>query len=248
MAQIEQDCRYRPIRLKGESHGLCEHCGVKQYAVCGALQPACADRLKTLISHVHLTPKQVLFIEGDPAAHHFTIVDGVVSISKSMADGRRQIVGFMFPGDFLGVTEEEHGYSCTAQAVTPVELCRFPRSSFEALAREFPEIEHRLLHAVSTELVEAQEHMLILGRQTAEERLCSFLLHLGKRAPHRGEPGNPIHLPMPRADIGDYLGLSLETVSRTFTLLRDQGLIKLTDAHTVELLDQDELLQIAEGA
>ncbi|MGI9419251.1 MAG: helix-turn-helix domain-containing protein, partial [Geminicoccaceae bacterium] len=119
--------------------------------------------------------------------------------------------------------------------------------SFEALATEFPEIEHRLLHAVSTELIEAQEHMLILGRQTAEERLCSFLLHLSKRAPHRGDSLNPVHLPMPRADIGDYLGLSLETVSRTFTILRDQGLIKLTDAHTVELLNHEELLQIAEG-
>ena len=178
--------------------------------------------MKSLISHVHLTSKQVLFIKGEPAAHHFTIVDGVVSIAKSMAEGRRQIVGFMFPGDFLGVAEEEHGYSCKALAVTVVEHCRFPRSSFEELAEEFPEIQHRLLHGVSTELIEAQEHKLILGRQTAEERLCSFLLHLGKRAPQRGLSDNPVHLPMPRADIGDYLGLSLEAVSRTFTMLHDQ--------------------------
>ena len=247
MEKSRQPCRYRPIRLKGASHDLCEHCGVKEYAVCGALDPQCAARMRSLVTRIHLTPKQVLFIEGDLAAHHFTIVDGVVSISKSMADGRRQIVGFMFPGDFLGVADED-SFSCTAQAVTPVELCRFPRPSFEALAEEYPEIEHRLLHAVSTELIEAQEHMLILGRQTAEERLCSFLLHLSKRAPHRGEKYNPVHLSMPRADIGDYLGLSLETVSRTFTVLRDQGLIKLGDAHTVELLDRDELRQIAEGA
>ena len=247
MVRIEPDCRFRPIRLKGASHGLCEHCGVKQFAICGALEPRCAARLESLISRVHLTPKQILFIEDEPAAHHFTIVNGVVSISKSMADGRRQIVGFMFPGDFLGVAEEG-SYSCTAQAVTPVELCRFPRPSFEALAEECPEIEHRLLQAVSTELVEAQEHMLILGRQTAEERLCSFLLHLCKRAPHRGESDNPLHLLISRADIGDYLGLSLETVSRTFTVLRDQGLIRLVDAHTVELLDRDEIRQIAEGA
>ncbi len=246
MTEDEDACRYRPLRLKGASHGLCEHCGVKQFAVCGALEPHCAARLRSLISSIHLTPKQVLFIEADPAAHHFTIVDGVISISKSLADGRRQIVGFMFPGDFLGVADEE-SYSCTAQAVTPVELCRFPQSSFNAVAQEFPEIEHRLLHAVSTELIEAQEHMLILGRQSAEERLCSFLIHLGKRAPHRGEQSNPVHLPMSRGDIGDYLGLSLETVSRTFTVLRDHGLIKLTDAHTVEILDRDQLLQMAEG-
>ena len=241
------DCRFRPIRLKGASHGLCEHCGVKDFAVCGTLEPRCAARLRSLIARIHLIPKQVLFIEGDPAVHYFTLVDGVASISKSLADGRRQIIGFMYPGDFIGVSEET-GYSCTAQAVTPAELCRFARPAFEALAEECPEIEHRLLHAVSTELIEAQEHMLILGRQTAEERLCSFLLHLSKRAPRRGESDNPVLLPMSRGDIGDYLGLSLETVSRTFTVLRDQGLIALVDAHTVELKGRDEIAQMAEGA
>ncbi|MGI9509347.1 MAG: Crp/Fnr family transcriptional regulator, partial [Geminicoccaceae bacterium] len=237
MTHTEPACRYRPIRLKGGTHGLCEHCGVRQYAVCGALDPRCAARLESLISTLHLTSKQILFIEGEPSTHRYTIVKGVVSIAKSMADGRRQIVGFLFPGDFVGMGDSV-GYSCTAQAVTQVELCRFSRSSFEALTEDFPEIEHRLLHAVSTELIEAQEHMLILGRKTAEERLCSFLRHLSARAIQRGEPDNPVALPMSRADIGDYLGLSLETVSRTFTLLRDQGLIHLVNAHTAELLDR----------
>lgn len=246
MVLSEQPCQHRPLRLKGAAHGLCEHCGGKQFTVCGALEPVCAARLESLITRTHLAPKQILFIQGEPVAHHFTIVDGVVSIAKSMADGRRQIVGFLFPGDFLGVADEED-YSCTAQAVTAVELCRFPRPAFEALAEEFPQIEHRLLHAVSTELIEAQEHMLILGRQTAEERLCSFLLHLSARAPYRGVQDNPVHLSMSRADIGDYLGLSLETVSRSFTILRDQGLIRLVNAHTVDLLDRNQLRQIAEG-
>jgi CRP/FNR family transcriptional regulator len=106
--------------------------------------------LRSLVSRIHLTSKQVLFIEADPTAHHLTIVDGVVSISKSLADGRRQIVGFMFPGDFLGVADEAR-YSCTAQAVTLVELCRFPRQSFEALA------ESRQLHR-SSELSRAVLH------------------------------------------------------------------------------------------
>lgn len=247
MTQSEPACRFRPIRLKGVSHGLCDHCGVSQFTVCGALDPRCASRLQSLMSRLHLAPKQILFIEGDPPLHHYTLIKGVVSVSRSMADGRRQIAGFLFPGDFIGMADED-GYSCTAQAVTEVELCCFPRPPFEALAEEFPEIEHRLLHAVSTELIEAQKHMLILGCQTAEERLCSFLLHLGSRAIHRGEPDNPVHLSMSRADIGDYLGLSLETVSRTFTALRDQGLIRLVGAHTIELLDHDRICQVADGA
>ena len=246
MTLTEPVCRFRPIRLKGSSHGLCKHCGVKRFAICGALDPGCAARLENLMSAVHLTPKQILFIESDPATHHYTITEGVISIAKSMPDGRRQVVGFLFPGDFVGAVDALD-YNFTAQAVTKVELCRFARPSFETLAEEFPEIEHRLLHAVSTELIEGQEHMLILGRKTAEERLSSFLLHLSSRAPQRGEPDNPIDLPMSRADIGDYLGLSLETVSRTFSILRDQGLIDLVNARTVELLDRNQLQDLADG-
>ena len=247
MEHIQTPCHHRPIRLNGTSHGLCEACAVRGLAVCGALAPHCIEKLQRLITRIHLEPKQVLFIEDEAASHHFTIVEGVISIAKTIADGRRQIVGFLFPGDFVGIISEG-AYSFAAQAVTKVELCRFPRQSFEALAKEFPELEHRLLRAVSTDLVEAQKHMLILGRQTAEERLVSFLLHLSERAPRRGEPDNPVRLPMSRGDIGDYLGLSLETVSRTFTVLRDKGLVALTDAHTVELRNRDELLRLAEGA
>ncbi len=247
MESIQKPCRHRPIRLKGHSHGLCEACAVRNLAVCGALEPGCIDRLERLITRIHLEPKQVLFIEDDEATHHFTIVQGVISVAKSMADGRRQIIGFLFPGDFIGVASDG-GYSCTAQAVTKAELCRFPRPSFETLAEEFPELEHRLLHAVSSELLEAQEHMLILGRKSAEERVASFLLYLSRRAPRRGEPDNPVHLPMSRGDIGDYLGLSLETVSRTLAMLRDRGLVVLIDAHTIQLRDMDQLNRLVEGA
>lgn len=243
---METPCCHRPIRLKGHSHGLCEACAVRNLAVCGALEPGCIGKLERLIARVHLRPKQVLFIEEDEAAHHFTIVRGVISVAKCMADGRRQIIGFLFPGDFVGVASDGV-YSCTAQAVTEAELCRFSRPAFEALAGEFPELEHRLLHAVSSELLEAQEHMLILGRQSAEERVASFLLYLSGRAPRRGEPDNPVRLPMPRGDIGDYLGLSLETVSRTLAVLRDQGLVALIDAHTIQLRDKGRLQLLIEG-
>ncbi len=246
MEQTQLRCEYRPIRLKGASHGLCDACAVRGLAMCSALDPECVDRLTSIATRVHLSPKQILFIEDEVAEYHHTIVKGVVSVSKSMSDGRRQIVGFLFPADFVGVASEEV-YCCTAQAVTSVELCRFSRRSFEGLAEAFPELEHRLLHAVSSELIEAQHHMLILGRQTAEERLASFLLHLSDRAPKRGEPDNPVLLPMSRSDIGDYLGLSLETVSRTMTTLRDQGLIELINARTVDLCERDKLRLMAEG-
>ncbi len=102
-------------------------------------------------------------------------------------------------------------------------------------------MKHRLLEMVSNELGEAQNHMLMLGRKNAEERLASFLLYLSRRALFRGEPGSPVELPMPRGDISDYLGLTLETVSRTFPAVRDKGLIEFSDTHQVRLIATEKL-------
>lgn len=228
-------CNHRPLRLRSISHGLCDYCAVRDLAICHALGDRCNERLATIISSTRLRPKQVLFVESEPATCHYTIISGVLSLSKSVGDGRRQIIGFLFPGDFVGIAVHDH-YSCTAQAVTSAELCRMPREPFKGLTTEFPELKHRLLEVVSDELGEAQYHMLMLGRKNAEERLASFLLHLSHRAPLRGECANPVELPMSRGDIGDYLGLTLETVSRTFAALRDKGLIGFNDTRRVRLI------------
>ncbi len=199
-----------------------------------------------MTSSAFLRPKQVLFVESEPAASHYTIISGVLSTSKIIGDGRRQITGFLFPGDFVGIAVRDH-YSCTAQAVTSAELCRVPRDPFMGLTTQFPDLKHRLLEVVSNELGEAQYHMLMLGRKNAEERLASFLLYLSRRAPLRGEPDNPIELPMSRGDISDYLGLTLETVSRTFASLRNKRLIEFTDTRRVRLIARGQLQALVEA-
>jgi CRP/FNR family transcriptional regulator len=206
----------------------------------------CTERFATITSSAFLRPKQVLFVEREPAACHYTIISGVLSISKFVSDGRRQIIGFLFPGDFVGIAVHDR-YSCTAQAVTSAELCRIPHEPFMALASEFPELKHRLLEVVSNELGEAQCHMLMLGRKNAEERLASFLLDLSRRAPLRGEADNPVELPMTRGDISDYLGLTLETVSRTFGAMRDRGLIAFNDTRMVRLTAMEQLQALVEA-
>ena len=116
------------------------------------------------------------------------------------------------------------------------------------MADEFPELERRLLHAVSNELIEAQRHMLLLGRQTAEERIAWFLLDLAQRAALRREPDNPVIVPMSRADVADYLGVAIETVSRTLTTLHQRKLIEFSDAHHIHLVAPDRLRELVEGA
>ena len=129
----------------------------------------------------------------------------------------------------------------------PTKLCRFPRRRLEALLVEIPHLEQRLLAMASHELAAAQDQMVLLGRKSARERVVSFILMLSDSATRHGRPNDPVFLPMSRSEIADYLGLATETVSRTFTLLKKQGLIELLDEKRVRLSRMSALREIAEG-
>ena len=185
--------------------------------------------------------------EGEPADYLFNLTEGAVKLYKLLPDGRRQITGFLFEGDFLGIAMNER-YAYSAEAVGQVSLCRFPRRKLEGLLDAFPKLEKRLLGMASNELVQAQDQILLLGRKTAQEKIVSFLLNLSDRAVKRGASASPIALPMGRADIADYLGLTTETVSRTITNLKRDGQIRLLQGGKVELPDRATLQELAEGA
>ena len=121
----------------------------------------------------------------------------------------------------------------------------FPRRKLEKLLDEFPKLERRLLKTASNELAAAQDQMLLLGRKTARERIATFLLSLSERAIRRGERGDVIALPMSREDIGDYLGLAIETVSRTFTRFKKQGVVYFSNPREAKILDRETLQDIA---
>jgi CRP/FNR family transcriptional regulator len=165
----------------------------------------------------------------------------MLGLYKLLADGRRQVVGFLVPGDFLGLAFGRT-YVHTAEAITPVAACRFPRARFMGLLEEFPALERDILSRTSNELAAAQRQMLLLGRKTARERLASFLVDLAERS---DADGGPLELPMGRADIADHLGLTIETVSRTFTGLRREGVIDLPSAHRLVVRKPGELARIA---
>lgn len=214
--------------------------------MCGAFEPQELDRINAIVTRTRLEVEQAVFYEWDPADHVFNVTQGVVRLSKMLPDGRRQITGFLFPGDFLGIAYAET-YAYTAEAVCPVALCRFQRRQLEDLCHEFPELERRILGMASNELVEAQEQILMLGRKTAQEKLASFLCRLSSPSLRPERPIDSIDLPMNRTDIADYLGLTTETVSRTFSHLAKQGVLELASAQHVVLRQREKLAELAEG-
>lgn len=235
-----------PVARRQSPQSPCGACTVRHLTLCSALKDNEIWEMSTIVSSLELSPGDPLFDEGEPAEHVFNVTAGAVKIYKLLADGRRQMTGFLFPGDFLGLANDAT-YAYSAETVTYTTLCRFPRRKLERLLERFPRMERRLLGMASHELAVAQEQMLLLGRKTAREKIATFLLMLSKRAAQRGQKDNPISVPMSRNDIGDYLGLTTETVSRTFTQLKQSGCITLLPGGKVDLADRSGLQEIAEG-
>jgi len=183
---------------------------------------------------------EAIFWEGDEAGHIFDVVEGVLRVYRILPDGRRAIMGFIYPGDVLGVSFQSR-YLFTAEAVTDVKVRRFARSRFFALVNDSSELRPQLFAILCDEMSAAQDQMLLLGRKSAEERVVSFLL-----AVHRKNGiGNEIELPMSRLDMADYLGLTIETVSRMMTALTRRGLIASAGRHSIALRRIGALREIA---
>src|ERR1700761_5020360 len=183
---------------------------------------------------------EALFWEGDEAGQIFDVLEGVVRVYRIMSDGRRAIMGFIHPGDVLGVSFQD-GYLFTAEAVTQVKVRRFARGRFFTMINESPALRPQLFAILCDEMSAAQDQMLLLGRKTAEERVASLLLAIHRK----NARGEEIELPMSRQDIADYLGLTIETVSRTMTSLTRRGLIAPLARHTTALRKLSALREIA---
>ncbi len=222
----------------------CQTCEVRDKAICSALSDEELRELCRITTEVNLHRSQAAFYEGDENTYLFNVVTGSLRLSKMLSDGRRQITGFLFPGDFLGLSVTDV-YAYSAEALTEATLCRFKRTSLLKLLDRFPKLEHRLLELASNELVEAQTHLVMLGQKSAMERLTSTLLRLMERIGHDYEGGSMIDLPMTREDLADYAGLRFETVSRCFSQLRKKGVILLKDKGSVLVPHPEALERLA---
>ncbi|WP_422002736.1 helix-turn-helix domain-containing protein [Reyranella sp.] len=173
-----------------------------------------------------LAKGEELFAEGDEAEYFYQVVSGAIRSYKLLSDGRRQIDAFHLPGDFFGLEAgAEHRFS--AEALGNASVVAYRRHRLGALIEEDPAFRDRIMSATLRSLERAQDHMLLLGRKTAQEKLASFLLDMAQRI---SEDEEHFELPMQRSDIADHLGLTIETVSRTLTQFARSGLIELLPA------------------
>jgi CRP-like cAMP-binding protein len=194
------------------------------------------DTLDVLGTVVTVRAGSEVYGEGDEAMAWYRVQSGVLRTCKLLPDGRRQVEDFLFAGDFFGMeTGGEHNFA--AEAVTPATVVRYARPRLSAAAATDLRVATRLLDVTLAQLVKAYNRVALLGRKTAEEKLATFLLEMLDRS----LDAKVIDLSMSRTDIADYLGLTIETVSRTFSVLKHAGIISLPNAQRVFVLDRKAL-------
>ncbi|WP_421988817.1 Crp/Fnr family transcriptional regulator [Roseococcus sp.] len=227
---------------------ICSECAVRDQSLCGSLSDTELTTLNSIGRSRHLNRGETLVWAGDDALVCANLLSGVLKLSASTADGREQIVGLLYPADFVGrpfAEEAEHSIT----ALTDVELCVFPRKGFENALETHARLERMLLRRTLCALDEARARMLMLGRKTAEEKVASFLidmaLHLARNTASRV---TEFELPVTRAQIADVLGLTIETVSRQLTKLKRDRLIDLPTGRQVMILDRGALRLRSEAA
>mgnify|MGYP001204038512 CR=1 FL=1 len=194
----------------------------------------------------HFQPHELVFSQGQPQSHVYEVQAGVVCTYRLLSDGRRQVSGFYFPGDLIG-TGVPGTYFHSAETISQARLRQIPIAAVGELIRTRPDIGLKLLELASVELEGLSDHLMSLGRRNAMERIASFLMGLSKRNGRHGEDPAKLTLPMTRSDIADFLGLTIETVSRTFTQLRRQQIIALPHPQSVRLLDIGRLADLADA-
>lgn len=176
-----------------------------------------------------------IFGENEPAEYLYKVVGGAVRTYKVTSDGRRQIGGFYLPGDIFGL-EFGNEHSLSAEAITDAKVLVIRQSAVSSLAERDPAVAQELLALTGCELHRVQERILLLV-QSAHERVANFLLEMAKRSP----TGNAVELPMPRQDIADYLGLTIETISRTLTSLESAAAIEVPTSRQIVLRNRSAL-------
>ncbi|WP_172123974.1 MULTISPECIES: Crp/Fnr family transcriptional regulator [unclassified Devosia] len=221
---------------------LCRSCEARHRGMCGVLEP---EQLVALAKATHKArhePGTELIGESTKIQSYANVMRGVVKLTKVLEDGRQQVVGLQFAPDFLGRLFG-HENAVAAEAASTVELCVVPKRALEGLIAENPALEHRLMQQTLRELDEARDWMVTLGRKSAQEKLASFLYLLATHSDPVADlkAGARFELPLTRADIGDFLGLTLETVSRQISKLRQLGVIEVTHNRQVEVPDLKRL-------
>jgi len=227
----------------------CSSCNLRELCLPVGLTRDNLDRLDTLVATRRTVERgDTLFRAGDEFQSLYAVRTGFFKTCVSSEDGRDQVTGFQMAGELLGLDGiGTDSHTCDAVALEDSQVCVIPYSQLEGLSREFTELQHQFHKIMSREIVRDHGVMLLLGSMRAEERLAAFLLNLTQRLQARGFSASALVLRMTREEIGSYLGLKLETVSRTFSKFQDDAILEVKQRQ-IRILDQDKLQSLVNGA
>lgn len=224
----------------------CQNCGIDQLCLPMGLDRVSTELLDRYVKRKRIFKRgQVLYRVGEVFTSVYAIRSGSFKTYISTDDGRLQITGIHVPGALLGLNAiDEKRYNCEAMALETTSVCEISVDCFEELARQIPSVHYQILRIMSKEIKHNQGLMLLLGKKNAEERLATYLLSLSRRFAMRNYSSNQFNLSMSRSDIGNYLGIAEETVSRLFTRFQEEGIITSERRHII-LNDLERLSAIA---
>jgi len=220
----------------------CKACSLKEICLPVGIDREDLDRLDSIIDRKRpLARGEHLFRVGDNFQSIYAVRSGSLKTYTTSEDGQEQVMGFQLPGELVGldaISENEHPLA--AKALETTSVCEIPFEDLENLSSQISGLQHQLLRVMSQEIRDDEQNMVILGQKSAEQRLAAFLVSLSNRFRRRGFSAVQFNLSMSRSDIGNYLGLALETVSRLFTRFQNDGLLRVDRKH-IELLDRERL-------
>jgi CRP/FNR family transcriptional regulator len=226
----------------------CTYCSVRQLCLPGGIGADELHQLDRIVQHRRQIARgERLFRLGDPLTAVFIAREGAFKSVSISEDGEEQVLGFHLPGELIGLDALGSGeHRCEGVALTAANVCEVPYDQLAKIAAQIPSLQQQLLRVIGQSVGRDHDHLGILVRRQANERIALFLHSLGERYRNIGHSDRQFQLPMSREDIARFLGLALETVSRTFTRLQDDGIIAVT-GRRIEILQPAELLRLAHG-
>jgi CRP/FNR family transcriptional regulator len=231
--------------LKESIKVACSNCNLRELCMPVGLNEAELRRIDELVAHRRSVKRGgTLFRNGEAFTSLFAVRTGFFKTSLTTEDGRDQVTGFQMAGEIIGldgIVNEQH--TCDATALEDAEVCVMPFDRIEDISREVGALQKHVHRIMSREIVREHSVMLLLGGMRAEERLAAFLLNLVQRLQARGFSSQELILRMTREEIGSYLGMKLETVSRTFSRFAEEGLIEVKQRH-IHILDDQALKRL----
>jgi CRP/FNR family transcriptional regulator len=238
---------YTPIKLEAFKVA-CSSCNLRELCLPVGLSQPDIEQLDSMVSVRRTVSRgEMLFRTGDAFQSLYAVRTGFFKTCVSSEDGRDQVTGFQMAGELLGldgISNDRH--SCDAVALEDSQVCVIPYTQLEELSRDFGDLQRQFHKIMSREIVRDHGVMLLLGSMRAEERLAAFLLNLTQRLQARGFSGSSLILRMTREEIGSYLGLKLETVSRTFSKFQEEGLLEVKQRQ-IKILDPEALRKLVNG-